>query len=47
MQDTAMVESPIRIQTEGYAPVVVTAFEDGGAIFHRVLVGEFRVRDGA
>ena len=35
------------LQTEGYSPVLVSEFEDGGTLYYRVWVGEFRERDGA
>lgn len=35
------------LQAEGYSPVLVSEFEDGGALYYRVWVGEFRERDGA
>jgi rare lipoprotein A len=40
-------ELAILLQAEGYGPVVVSPFEEGGAVYHRVWVGEFHERDGA
>jgi rare lipoprotein A len=40
-------ELAILLQAEGYSPVVVSPFDDGGAVYHRVWVGEFQERDGA
>jgi rare lipoprotein A len=40
-------ELAVLLQAEGYSPVVISPFEDGGAVFHRVWVGEFHERDGA
>lgn len=35
------------LQAEGYSPVLVSEFADGGAFYFRVWVGEYRERDGA
>jgi rare lipoprotein A len=35
------------LQAEGHSPVVISPFEDGGAVYHRVWVGEYQERDGA
>ena len=35
------------LQAEGYSPVLLSEFEDGGTLYYRVWVGEFRERDGA
>ena len=37
------------LQAEGYSPVIIllSKFEDGGTLYYRVWVGEFRERDGA
>ncbi len=40
-------ELMVLLQAEGHAPVVLSPFEDGGAVYHRVWVGEFQERDGA
>jgi rare lipoprotein A len=40
-------ELAVLLQAEGYTPVVVSPFEDGGYVYHRVWVGEFQERDGA
>ncbi len=40
-------ELAVLLQAEGYSPVVISAFEEGGATYHRVWVGEFQERDGA
>jgi rare lipoprotein A len=40
-------ELAVLLQAEGYSPVVISPFEDGGVIYHRVWTGEFRERDGA
>ena len=40
-------ELSMLLQTEGYSPVLVSEFEDGGTLYYRVWVGEFRERDGA
>jgi rare lipoprotein A len=40
-------ELALLLQAEGYSPVVVSPFDDGGAVYHRVWVGEFQERDGA
>jgi rare lipoprotein A len=40
-------ELAVLLQAEGYSPVVVSPFDDGGAVYHRVWVGEFQERDGA
>jgi rare lipoprotein A len=46
--DTARAqELAVLLQAEGYSPVAIAPFEDGGAIYHRVWVGEFQERDGA
>ena len=36
-----------QLQAEGFAPVLVSEFDDGGALYFRVWVGEYRERDGA
>lgn len=46
--DTARAqELTVLLQAEGYSPVVISPFEEGGAVYHRVWVGEFQERDGA
>ena len=46
--ETARAEElAVLLQAEGYSPVVVSPFEEGGAVYHRVWVGEFQERDGA
>ena len=40
-------ELAVLLQAEGYSPVVISPFEDGGAVYHRVWAGEFQERDGA
>ena len=35
------------LQAEGYSPVVISAFEEGGRIYYRVWAGEFLERSGA
>lgn len=40
-------ELSMLLQAEGYSPVVVSEFEDGGTLYFRVWVGEFRERNGA
>lgn len=40
-------ELAVLLQSEGYTPVVISPFEEGGAVYHRVWVGEFQERDGA
>ena len=40
-------ELAILLQAEGHSPVVISPFEEGGGIYHRVWVGEFQERDGA
>ena len=40
-------ELAVLLQAEGYSPVVISPFEDGGAVYHRIWVGEFQERDGA
>lgn len=40
-------EISTRLMAEGHAPVLVSAFEDAGALYYRVWVGEFRERGGA
>jgi rare lipoprotein A len=40
-------ELAVLLQAEGYSPVVISPFQDGGAVYHRVWVGEFREREGA
>ncbi|MGH9322725.1 MAG: septal ring lytic transglycosylase RlpA family protein [Vicinamibacteria bacterium] len=40
-------ELSILVQAEGYSPVVVSQFQEGGAVYHRVWVGEFLERNGA
>ena len=45
--ETRAQELVLQIRSLGYSPVVVSRFEEGGTIFHRVWVGEFRERDGA
>jgi len=40
-------ELAVLIQAEGYSPVVISPFEEAGAVYHRVWVGEFQERDGA
>jgi len=40
-------ELAVLLQAEGYSPVVISPFEEAGAIYHRVWAGEFQERDGA
>jgi rare lipoprotein A len=40
-------ELAVLLLAQGYGPVVVSPFEEGGAVYHRVWVGEFQERDGA
>ena len=40
-------ELAVLLQAEGYSPVVLSPFDDDGAVYHRVWVGEFQERDGA
>jgi rare lipoprotein A len=40
-------ELAVLLQAEGYSPVVLSPFDDGGAVYQRVWVGEFEERDGA
>jgi len=40
-------ELAVLLQAEGYSPVVISPFGDGGAVYHRVWAGEFQERDGA
>jgi rare lipoprotein A len=40
-------ELAVLLQAEGYSPVVISSFQDGGVTFHRVWVGEFQERNGA
>jgi rare lipoprotein A len=40
-------ELAMLLQVEGHSPVAISPFEDGGAVYHRVWVGEFQERDGA
>ncbi len=40
-------ELSMLLQAEGYSPVLVSEFEDGGTLYYRVWVGAFRERDGA
>jgi len=40
-------ELAMLLQSEGHSPVVISPFEDGGAIYHRVWAGEYQERDGA
>jgi rare lipoprotein A len=40
-------ELAVLLQAEGYSPVVISPFEEGGSVYHRVWVGEFQERDGA
>ena len=35
------------LQTQGHGPVLLTEFENEGALYHRVWVGSFRERDAA
>jgi rare lipoprotein A len=35
------------LQAEGHSPVVISSFEGGGTVYHRVWVGEYQERDGA
>jgi peptidoglycan lytic transglycosylase len=37
----------ILVQAEGYAPAVISSFQEAGTIYYRVWVGEYRERDGA
>jgi rare lipoprotein A len=37
----------VLVQAEGYAPAVISSFQDGSTIYYRVWVGEYRERDGA
>ena len=36
-----------QLQAEGFSPVLVSEFADGGALYFRVWVGEYRERDDA
>ena len=36
-----------QLQAEGFSPVAVSEFEDGGTRYYRVWVGEYRERGGA
>jgi len=40
-------ELAVLLQAEGYSPVAVSPFQDSGAVYHRVWVGEYRERNGA
>ena len=40
-------ELAVTVQSEGYSPVTISQFQDGGTIYFRVWVGEYRERDGA
>ena len=37
----------LRVQSEGFSPVVISPFEQNGRSYHRVWAGEYRERDGA
>ena len=41
------LELMTQVGSLGFSPVVISRFEEGGTLFHRVWVGEFRERDGA
>jgi rare lipoprotein A len=40
-------ELVVLLQAEGHSPVVISPFEGGGVVYHRVWAGEFQERDAA